>query len=464
MVNNVTCYPRKFYDCTGYRDEKVAKYFGIDRALSEGKVVELLVSTSFGANSILYAVWLGYLMGMWAMLIHFAWCMSFCLLSYFSKYIYKYTSIQDFISCHFGSATKKISAICSIVGLLYFTGWEISIAKSGLESFTASLSFGKSWIWSLLLISMICIALIYSVIGGQRANGYINLVMNRIKMILLLVIVIGVFITLKNSQFSANTLMPSFSNAVKSLGFTGLITNILLNLSWQFVDNSSWQIISFGKATETDNTKRSLMKSGSKIFFIYAAETFLGASLRGIGGLDSDNVMSGILNIVGNNGNLLFVFCVIILLMFSMMSLIDGMSLSVAQTVMVDLNFGKSLKKSNQKFNLQTSRVITLFLGILAAWGIQFILTGVGKSIFDFVYVFTVVQLSLIGPILIGLIFQPKYVPKMWISIVLSVAIGFSLNILSSICNITWISDVAGTVTIASSLIISILLYWRCNA
>lgn len=461
MVNNIAYYPRKFYDCTGYGDEKVAKYFGIDRTLSKGKVVELLVSTSFGANSILYAVWLGYLMGMWAMLIHFAWCMSFCLLSYFSKYVYKYTSIQDFISCHFGTATKKISAICSIVGLLYFTGWEIAMAKSGLESFTANLGFGKSWVWSLLLISTICVALIYSVIGGQRVNGYVNLIMNRIKVILLVAIVIGVLIALNNSHISTNTLMPSFSSAVKSLGFTGLITNILINLSWQFVDNSSWQIISFGKTTETDNTKSSLIKSGTRIFLIYAAETFLGASLRGISGLESDNVMSGILNILGSNGNLFFIMCIIILLIFSMMSLIDGMSLSVAQTVMVDLNFGKSIKKLNQKFNLQTSRIVTLFLGILAAWGIQFILTGVGKSVFDFVYVFTVVQLSLIGPVLIGLVFRPQNISKMWISVVLSVVIGFLLNILGSVYNIAWISDVAGTITVTTSTTISLLLYWH---
>ncbi len=461
MINNVNVLPRKFSDCTGYLDEKMAKYFGGDRALSEEKVVELLVSTSFGANSILYAVWLGYLMGMWAMIIHFAWCMSFYLLAKFSKQIYAHTSIHDFLSCHFGSVAKKVAAICSCIGLLYFAGWEIAIAKSGLDSFTMNSEIGKSWVWSLLLLVMICIALLYTVIGGQRANGYVNLIMNRIKVILLVVIGLGIFYALSNNnQFTYDILMPDFKDALKSIGLTGLITNIFINLSWQFVDNSSWQIISSGCDAGMGTSSTSLKRTGLQIFLIYAVETFLGASLRGISGLDSDNVLSGIVYIVGGQGNIFFVLCIVILLLLSMMSLIDGMSLSVAQTIMVDLNFGEIIKKikQNRQSGVRTARIITLFLGVLAAWGIQFALAGFGKSIFDFVYVFTIVQLSLIGPIIIGLVFQPRCIPRMWISIVISMTLGFLFNILGNVYSISWLGDVAGTVTAISSFAISGLL------
>ena len=458
MINNVNVLPRKFSDCTGYLDDKMTKYFGGDRTLSKEKVVELLVSTSFGANSILYAVWLGYLMGMWAMIIHFAWCMSFYLLSKFSKQIYTHTSIHDFLSCHFGSIAKKVAAICSCIGLLYFAGWEIAIAKSGLDSFTMTSEMGKSWVWSVLLLVMICIALLYTVIGGQRANGYVNLIMNRIKAVLLVAIGLGIFYTLSNyNQFSYDILIPDFTDALKSIGLTGLITNIFINISWQFVDNSSWQIISSGRDAGIGTISASLKRTGLQIFLIYAVETFLGASLRGISGLDSDNVLSGIVYIIGGQGNIFFVLCIVILLLLSMMSLIDGMSLSVAQTIMVDLNFGEIIKKikPNCQSGIQTARIITLFLGALAAWGIQFVLAGFGKSIFDFVYVFTIVQLSLIGPIIMGLVFQPKYIPRMWVSIIISLILGFLLNILGNAYSISWLCDIAGTVTAVSSFAIS---------
>ena len=462
-MNYINAVPRKFSDCTGYLDEKMARYFGGDRALSENIVVELLVSTSFGANSILYAVWLGYLMGMWAMLIHFAWCMSFCLMACFSERIYAHTSIHDFLSCLFGPVTKKLAAICSIVGLLYFTGWEIAIAKSGLEASSLFPKVNSPYIWSILVALVVCIAMLYTVVGGQHANGFFNRIMNKIKLILLVIIAAAVFFALGNSgRFSAVTLFPSFSDAIRNIGVAGLITNVLLNLFWQFVDNSSWQIISLGCETGQYSANRALKKTAIQIFAIYAVETFLGASLRGLSGLDSDNILSGIIYIVGSYGNI-FGFCAIILILLSMMSLIDGMSLSVAQTIMVDLDLAKLLNRLRQTHqsssSLRTARVVTLFLGALAAWGIQFLLEGLGSSIFNFVYIFTVVQLGLIGPIIFGLVFSPKYIPKVWISIAIPIATGFLMNILGGIWGISWLSDIAGAVTATSSFAICLMLY-----
>lgn len=462
-MNYINAVPRKFSDCTGYLDEKMARYFGGDRVLSEDIVVELLVSTSFGANSILYAVWLGYLMGMWAMLIHFAWCMSFCLMAYFSERIYTHTSIHDFLSCLFGPVTKKLAAICSIVGLLYFTGWEIAIAKSGLEASALSPKVSSPYTWSILVALVVCIALLYTVVGGQHANGFANLIMNKIKLILLVIIAVTVLFTLNNGgQITAVTLIPSFSEAIRNIGVAGLITNVLLNLSWQFVDNSSWQIISLGCETGQYSANRALKRTAIQIFAIYGVETLLGASLRGLSGLDSDNILSGIIYIVGTYGNFLG-FCAISLILLSMMSLIDGMSLSVAQTIMVDLDFGKILNRvcpTQSSSSLRTARVVTLLLGALAAWGIQFLLEGLGSSIFDFVYIFTIVQLGLIGPVIFGLTFSPRHIPKVWVSIAVPIAIGFLMNILGGIWGVSWLSDIAGAVTATSSFVICLMLYW----
>lgn len=462
MIKYVGAVPRKFSDCTGYSDDKVAKYFGGDRTLSESKVVELLVSTSFGANSILYAVWLGYVMGMWAMLIHFAWCMSFLGIARYSKQIYIHTSIHDFLSCHFGTTVKKVSAICSCVGLLYFTGWEIAIAKSSLESFVEQSAFGRPWLWSTLIVVTVLIALLYTVVGGQRANGYVNLVVNRVKIALLGIVIISIIYALHSgTNFTTSVEMPSFSSAIKNIGLVGLITNIFINFFWQFVDNSSWQIISAGCVSENSNSDKALIRAGCRIFLIYAGETFIGASLRSISGLDSNSILSGLPHILGALGSKVIIPCIVILVLLSMMSLVDGMALSVAQTFMIDLKIDRKANPSsdNRQSSIDFARVLTAALGVLGAMGIQVMLFCFGKSIFDFVYVFTLVQLSLIGPVIVGLVFRPQYIPRMWSSIVISLVLGFSFSILSAVCGVQWIGDAAATVTAICSLLISFLLY-----
>lgn len=459
MENKSYAIPRAFSDSTGYMDEKMAVYFGGDRTLSTDRVVELLVSTSFGANSILYAVWLGYLMGMWALVIHFAWCASFCLLAKFSRKVYEHTSIHDFLGCCFGKTAKKVAAVCSMIGLLYFAGWEIAIAKSGLEPFIPNESGN---IQTILIGLVICIALLYTILGGQRVNGHINLIMNKVKISLLAIIIIGVFYALNTQgSLSISILVPDFMSAVKNLGVFGLVTNVLLNLSWQFVDNSSWQIISTGGENRGEGINRCLKTTAIKIFAIYFGETLLGASLRGVSGLDSDNILSGIVYIIGNYGGAIFAIGAVLLILISMMSLIDGMTLSVAQTIMVDLNLSKIIQSINKKrtSGISLSRVLTFVLGVLAAWGIQFMLSAVGCSIFDFVYVFTIVQLGLIGPIVIGLIFKPQNLYGMTISIVFSIAIGFMMSVYGNIYGISWFVDGAGATTVLISLLISIALY-----
>ena len=466
MDNNASTIPRSFSDCTGYFDDKMARYFGVDRTISDDKVVELLVSTSFGANSILYAVWLGYLMGMWAMLIHSAWCLSFCFLAFFSKRIYTHTSIHDFLSCHFGPSVKRVSAICSCVGLLYFTGWEVAVTKSNLEVFSIQFFLGETWIWSLLLIAVVCVALLYTIIGGQQANGWVNAVVNRIRFILLGIIVLGILNVLcAGKQPILNMLLPRFGVAIKNLGVAGLVTNIFINLSWQFVDNSSWQILSSGRMSRADDTCKSLKRTALIVLIVYAAETFLGAALRGVSGLNSENILSGIIYIIGKKGAMLIAVTTVILLLLSLMSLVDGMSLSVAHTIMVDLNFLNNTNRLRRHKlpGIQTARMVTLLLGILAAWGVQYILGSIGKNVFDFVYIFTVAQLSLIGPILIGLVLRPQCVFNMWIGIVVSLIIGIALNVYSNLSGILWIGDMAGATTAMSSLGIGLLLYHKWN-
>ena len=51
-------------------DNCLDKHFLAERKIKPLGVSQLLSSASFGANAVLYAVWLGYLMGVWAITIH----------------------------------------------------------------------------------------------------------------------------------------------------------------------------------------------------------------------------------------------------------------------------------------------------------------------------------------------------------------------------------------------------------
>ncbi|OGO87116.1 MAG: hypothetical protein A2Y24_05915 [Clostridiales bacterium GWE2_32_10] len=88
--------PRRLGDTEG---GDLDKYFLGGREVATKRASNLLISTSFGANAILYAAWLGYTMGFWAILIQAAWCLSFLLLARFADQVYHHTSLHDFLGC-----------------------------------------------------------------------------------------------------------------------------------------------------------------------------------------------------------------------------------------------------------------------------------------------------------------------------------------------------------------------------
>jgi len=427
-------------------------YFLANRTMALSRTSSLLVSASFGANSILYATWLGYVMGFWALLIHAAWCLSFVLLAKFAPKIYQHTSLHDFLGCRFGSATRIIASFCSIVGLLYFAGWEIAIAKSGVESLLGTgMNIGSGLPYILTII--VLFAVLYTAIGGKKVNGHIDFVLNILKFVLLGVIVLalgkGVF---SSTNLEGTVLLPGISSAIGSIGVIGFITNLLFNVSWQFIDNSSWQTVSSGSKREKNAAKKSLISAGKVVFVSYILSTALGVFLRVIPNLNSDNILGGI----ASSGVVSFsiVVSLIILLLLSMVSLIDGVGLSVAQSLLVDLKLGEKFGKLN---GFTIARVLTAIAGIFAAWGIQLLLGAFGKSTFDFVYIFIVAQLSLLGTVLVGLVFNNIKSNYIWISILVGIASGFSASVLGGMFELSILSEAAGTISAVSSVLIALL-------
>ena len=116
---------------------QVTDFLLAGRKLKSHSIVSLLLSSSFGLNAIFYAAWLGYAIGMWALLIQAAWSISFFLLIPASKQFTNIASLHDFLGQQFGSKTKLLSALCSIVGIMYFVAWEVSIKVSTCLLYTS---------------------------------------------------------------------------------------------------------------------------------------------------------------------------------------------------------------------------------------------------------------------------------------------------------------------------------------
>lgn len=453
--------PRKLVDSLNDSGHRLDKYFLGDRAIVFTRISELLISASFGANAILYSVWLGYVMGLWAICIHLAWCASFLLLSQFVVCIYHYTSLHDFLGCKFGKATQIISALCSIVGILYFTGWEIAITLAGLESLASFSVFGGQIDWSIVTILIVGVTLVYTVTGGQKTNSIVNPILNAVKLLLLVGIVVVFFWqTHDKGQLSMKLLVPEFKSSILNLGVVAFITNIIFNLSWQFVDNSSWQTISSSN-NDPAGLKKLLPRVSIGVLFAYILGTLIGATLRVIPDLNSDTILGSMSLVYSGKYSYLLTLSVVVLLLFSMMSLIDGLGLSVAQSSIVDLGIGHKTNRTIKKIQpLQLARFFTILAGIFAVWGVKLILSALGCDIFDFVYVFIVVQLSLLGPVLTGLLFNSIKTPFIWISIIISLIVGIGTNVLGGVWKVSWLLDAAGTITALTSALIAFIIHW----
>ena len=431
----------------------VDKFFLGDRAISSGKVAHLLTSSSFGVNAILYAAWLGYAMGAWAILVQAAWSVSFLLFARYANKVYHFTSLHDFLGSTFGRTTQRVGAILSIIGLLYFAGWEIAIAQSGL----AALPVSAGMLWPILIAIFIVIAILYTSFGGQKANSEVDKWLNIVKYFLLAFVVIAAIIGAINSVgLSAGLIFPPISSAFAVLGVLGFFTNLVFNLSWQFVDNTSWQSVSSNKK----DPRRSLILAGGGTFVAYLLSTFLGAVLRVSTSLTSDNILAAATFGLSGALQVVIIVAVVLLILLSMMSLIDGISLSVSQSAAIDLNFLKRFAKK-PKQRMLIARILTVAAGVIAAWGVNLLISAMGGGIFDFVYILIVAQLSMIGPILVGLMAKkPPKIRIMWLALVVAVVVGIFSSAFGVASGIQWLVDGAGTLTVAVSIILAVGLYF----
>ncbi len=440
------------------------------RTLDRTSVINLLLSSSFGINALFYAIWLGYTVGVWGLVIQAAWAVSFLLLTPYAKKLRSGNSLHDFLGKRFGVATKILAALCSLVGLMYLMGWEVAIGEGAFKLFLESsnqtaTSFSPV---SLLIGGVVLGTLTYTILGGLRGNAIVDKLLNGLKVVfigLLTVLLLRHFFWVGNNSFMT-AMFPSFKTMAENLGVWGLITNIVFNVSWQFVDNSSWQSIIAGGEKKNKDTVRNLRLSSLAIFLtIGLLGTLIGVALVSSASITPDNVLSQAVQLLPGNGTLL-TFGMFVVIISCIMSLLDGLLLASSLTLLTDL---LQLKKDSiwnkaahsPKRKLLLMRLSLILIALIAIYGVKLIFRITEANLFDFVYIVIITQLALFGPVIVGLATERVKKGALWFSIAAALVVGFGSISFGINKDVKFLVDGAGTFTLLASTIMAFALTKR---
>jgi len=428
---------------------KISDFLLAGRRLRTTEIVSLLLSSSFGLNAIFYAAWLGYSIGAWALLIQCAWSVPV------ARHFTSISSLHEFLGQQYGYKTKLLASLCSLVGIIYFIAWEVNINVATVTPLLPDHT-------GMFVIGLCAFAAItYTLLFGMRGNAFIDKYINLIKLVTLLAITsVAMFHFLKlPSDVIYPSIFPSFDKVIANLGLVGLITNIVFNLAWQFVDNSSWQSIIGGSEFSKGSTSRNLKYGGLMIFLtVNLVSTILGISLSQVSSVTPDNILSMTSELVPQYGNLVSTG-IIVLSIGSMMSLVDGMLLSLALTVSSDILPKNLWIRFSEKKRLRLIQLMIVAFGLVTIWEFEYVLKAFHINLFDFLYTIVISQLSLIGPVIFGLYEKGKNNDKMWIAILLALIAGFGSVAIGGITGTKVLIDGAGTLSVITSLLVVYILH-----
>jgi Na+/proline symporter len=399
----------------------VYEFFLASRSLRPSLITSLLVSGSFSLNGMLYQIYLGYKIGIWGLLPQVAWAVSFVLLAKFSSRLAGSNGLHDFLGRVFSPATRKVAALCSIAGLSLQIGWEYSVAKSAFSSLTNP---HLNEIATVALVGAVfAICTFYTMVGGLRSNSVTDLLQNLIKGACFACLGVFGYLAIGSSHgYSVwASAFPSPSAAIVEFTISGLLANLAFSLAWQFVDMTTWQTaIATSRQHGSEGTARAL-RSASKWVFVAPGVlgTFVGIALAGRAGLDPNTVLPALLAAAGGMALLIILT---VALVATVMSFVDGMLLGIGFTVVTDLMFGKTVRRfrlldpptddASQQLDYQQavarvmagSRMVLVVAAISGTLLLDFVSNLLGLDLFQQLYVITISQLALTGPVIRGLL------------------------------------------------------------
>jgi Na+/proline symporter len=396
----------------------VPEFFFASNRLNLGKVVNLMLSTPFSANGMLYQTFLGYAIGPAAVLTQVAWCASYVWLDRYRpriRTIAKDRTLHGVIGSRFGSSAEIAAAVATIIGFLMQVGWEVTV---GASVFSAGFDGSHQFYWFATL-GLATIAAAYTMLGGLRGNATANTAQNAIAVVAFSVAVIFIFSSQRITSQTAGWDSGTFGRMVATLGWVGLVSNMLFSVFWQFVDMSTWQ--NLAAADERAGQSRATLWGSAFTILLFpgVVGTLLGMYLRGVPDLNPNTILPELLSVVSVQGSvLLLLVCGFFCVMFSTL---DGLLLSVSLAGTFDIQKRAEVEtitkwyrdhppvESLPRTHQRTPQIVEIeqsvffavrfwiLLGAITASALFVWLTQYrGINIFDLVYIVTIAQLALL--------------------------------------------------------------------
>ena len=399
--------------------QTVYDFFLASKTIPHKYVANLLFSTSFSLNGIFYQIFLGYKIGLWALVPQFAWALSYWLLGRYADKLVATNGLHKFIGDVYGESTRRLAAACSIVGFALLLGWEYSVARSAITGLAPS-GTAPSLI-ELLLLTVFAVSLLYTLSGGMRANVYANLIQSVIKLVALLIIIGALFYAVFGSrEFQHIVWIPRPSVAIAELTLLGFVTNVAFSLAWQFVDTSTWQSTTSTRRDEGAQGVRKGLRDAAFLVFLAPGifGTLIGIGLSGTDNISSDNVLPALIKWL-SPAMLIMLACAIVA---TVMSTVDGLILASGYALITDLIFKRTVEDKHllreapppgvdrdiflgaNTTVMAVTRLSLVGIAVVGAYMVTGFLWGFGLSLFDVLYVLIVSQLSLFGPVIFALL------------------------------------------------------------
>ena len=438
-----------------------------NKELRPQNVVQLLLSSSFSLNGMLYQIWLGYIIGVWALVVQFVWMLSYIWLSRYIGRVREFTSLHAFLGSRFGHLTRILAAFCSIVGFTVLVGWEFNVGQStfaGLLSTSAA-----DPMITVLMIGTVLVSVVYTAMGGLGGDAFADTIQNVLKLSIFGMIGLLLYFGVHNASdllALKERVLPTWSEAEKTLGVFGLITNVAFSAVWQFVDMSTWQsVIASRVSLDEKQSRRALIQGGISTFFAPGIlGTALGILLASATGVTSDNVMSKVMELLPS-GNPVLIFAVFAALFAAIMSMVDGVLLAAAYSFVCDIFYGREtleeLDRNDGRANRIVSfmRVVLTLVAIGGSLGVLY-LTEHGLSLFNITYVLIVGQLALVGPVFVGLRRADRIGNRMALSIAIALVVGIVSVSVGLKYGLDWPLTGAGFFTMTASYLSAVGLAW----
>jgi hypothetical protein len=456
------------------RTGTIQTYFWGDGELSRRSVISLILSNSFSLNGLLYQVWLGYLIGWWALAVQAIWCSSLLLLWLRPDRLASIISegtLHGILGERFGQPAARLAAVASTIGFAGLIGWEAVVGATLLREF-GGVSTG---LYVVLPILLALASAYYTRNGGLAGNGLMNQFQNAFKVVILIAAAILLW-GLSEGGIGAASATKTLSESIVSLGGVAIAANFAFSFMWQAVDMSVWQSLAGLNRSDATHAREEIRKaiptSALSVFvFPGVVGTLIGVVIAGSSTQATDmNVLN--VFIAGVAEFPLIGLLLIAAFAAAMLSTIDGYSLAASQAISWDLVRSSQVKKllaqgeyrqpsEDDRMIIGLSRAIIFFVGVGGALSMIYLVFGLGIGLFNLVYVVVVGQMSLSGPVLLTLFGKERFTVRMgWIPIAFSLLGGLA-SLGTGLAGVPTALTWAPVVTIAISVTCSLLLYSR---